>query len=433
MAFRSDVTVDWFASPRIIEVAAPSTEITIQDLHDTCRQLESELTALDEDQLITSAGKENLGGGVQVGITATLLNALVAFEARPGTDYIQCRVNGGNLVAVDDLGADLDSPIFPTAFTQVVTTASSSATTQSQAQLEYTTFSNGIWLDAVNGVALSGSDPLSSLIGNAQTPVNNVPDLNLIQQARGLPKTVYLIGNYTLDTGDDLTNYRLFGQNAVRSFLTINSGAVTTGLEIYECYITGNLDGGTIIRQSVIDTLNYINGFVYESMIANSTISLGGVQSANFFSCYSGVPGTGTPTLDCNGAGSETTPLAIRDYNGGIRLIDLTGGAAVSIDLVAGQVKIDPSCTNGNVVVRGNGKVINAVTGEHMGSGTYFGNLVLLNEANFGDHIHEIWTRLDLDPAKPNTYNDDGSGITNADFTLTKNDNGNGTFTVDKT
>ena len=47
--------------------------------------------------------------------------------------------------------------------------------------------------------------------------------------------------------------------------------------------------------------------------------------------------------------------------------------------------------------------------------------------------VTEIRTRLDLVASNPNTYADDGSSITNNDFTLTKSDNGDGTFDVNRT
>lgn len=47
--------------------------------------------------------------------------------------------------------------------------------------------------------------------------------------------------------------------------------------------------------------------------------------------------------------------------------------------------------------------------------------------------VAEIHTRLDLETANPNTYADDGSTISNTDFTLTKSDNLDGTFDVDRT
>jgi len=102
MTIRTDLTVDWAVSPRIITVAAPSVEITIQDLHDTCRSLEAEPSAMDDKPLIESSGLESLDGVTKVGLTATLQNALVAFEARLGPEYIQCNASGGNLVAIDD-------------------------------------------------------------------------------------------------------------------------------------------------------------------------------------------------------------------------------------------------------------------------------------------------------------------------------------------
>mgnify|MGYP000600332374 FL=1 len=82
MTIRTDVTVDWELSPRLIRVAAPSTGITIQDLVDTCRYHEELLHNLDSAHLIDAAGKEFLGGTTYVGITATLQNARLTFEAR---------------------------------------------------------------------------------------------------------------------------------------------------------------------------------------------------------------------------------------------------------------------------------------------------------------------------------------------------------------
>jgi hypothetical protein len=43
-------------------------------------------------------------------------------------NIVQVTALGGNLVAVDDMGVPLASPVLPTAFTQIVLTASSSAT-----------------------------------------------------------------------------------------------------------------------------------------------------------------------------------------------------------------------------------------------------------------------------------------------------------------
>jgi hypothetical protein len=129
MTIRTDLTIDWEVSPRVITVDSPSVVISMQDLLDSLRNEEAKPANMDDDSIVDAAGKEELGGGVLVGLTVTLLNAKLAFEARPGPDWIQCNAYGGNLVAVDQVGASM-SPVHPTAYTHMVIANSSSATLQ---------------------------------------------------------------------------------------------------------------------------------------------------------------------------------------------------------------------------------------------------------------------------------------------------------------
>ena len=82
MTTRTDVDVEFFSSPRIAEVRAPSTEIIMQDLVDTLRIQEETFQGLVFDKLINASGKEDLGGGVKVGITVAMQNLLLAFAGR---------------------------------------------------------------------------------------------------------------------------------------------------------------------------------------------------------------------------------------------------------------------------------------------------------------------------------------------------------------
>lgn len=126
MTARSDVTINWNTSPRIITVLSPSTNITVQDLLDTCREAEDDLANLTYPQLCTASGKDDLGGGDLTGITVKLLDALLAFESRPGPTFVKCFVGAGNLVAVDSSNVAMD-PIENTDFTQIKVTLSVSA------------------------------------------------------------------------------------------------------------------------------------------------------------------------------------------------------------------------------------------------------------------------------------------------------------------
>lgn len=127
MTVRTDITIDWTTSPRIITVAAPSTELLLQDLVDTLRQAEDEIANMMRPKLLDAAGKQALTATKQVGITVELRDALVAFEARGGPTYEQCFIRDGNLVAYDSADVQLTSSIDPTAFTQVVSEADVSA------------------------------------------------------------------------------------------------------------------------------------------------------------------------------------------------------------------------------------------------------------------------------------------------------------------
>ena len=117
--------VEWYESPRIITILSPLTEISIQELSDQIKDIEDEPANLAFPILILTFGKQPLGGGVFVGITAVLQNAKIAFEARSGPEEVACTITGGNLVAVDENGSTIN-PIHPTAFTQVTIQQSTS-------------------------------------------------------------------------------------------------------------------------------------------------------------------------------------------------------------------------------------------------------------------------------------------------------------------
>jgi hypothetical protein len=91
----------------------------MQELVDQVRAWEDAQINMEYDYILSAAGKENLGGGVLVGITVTLRNAMLAFEARTGPSFVQCKCEGGNLVAVDEYGVPTN-PIAVTAYTQII-------------------------------------------------------------------------------------------------------------------------------------------------------------------------------------------------------------------------------------------------------------------------------------------------------------------------
>ncbi len=77
------IVVDPSLDPRIVTVPiTDGVSITIQSLHDQIRDWEDRQDSLAYPRLVLSSGKEDLGGGVAVGITSTLQNTQVEFEGR---------------------------------------------------------------------------------------------------------------------------------------------------------------------------------------------------------------------------------------------------------------------------------------------------------------------------------------------------------------
>lgn len=381
MTARTDITVDWYASPRIITVLAPSTEVSLQDLVDTARILENEHNAMDDDHLIDAGGKEDLGGGVKVGITATLRNALLAFEDRPGPTFEQCNISGGNLVALDSLGDTQSSPVYPSAYTQVVLANSSSATLQEQTLIQHSSYSGGVHLNS-----LSTNSGTEFPIGTPLTPVNNWTDAKAIAVGNGFIK-YYVYGANILDNTVDIQDSIVVGQNANLTQLVIQDSANVTNVEFWTSYITGVLDGGCIIRESIVDGITYVNGVLFTCMLYTTPIVLGGSTVAHFLNCYSGIPGTGTPIIDFGGSGQG---LSMRGYAGGIKLRNKSGNDSVSIDLVSGQVILEDTVTNGEIVVRGIGKVID-ISGNHIHSGVWNGATIINETVSVNETAEQVW------------------------------------------
>jgi hypothetical protein len=81
MTTRTDISFDFATSPRIAEVAEASDELIMQDYVDTVRPAEDDFQAMSYPHLIDASGKEDLGGGVLVAITASEQNMTLAFES----------------------------------------------------------------------------------------------------------------------------------------------------------------------------------------------------------------------------------------------------------------------------------------------------------------------------------------------------------------
>lgn len=331
MAVRSDISVIWALSPRIIEVAAPSTEVTIQDLVDTLRTLESELGALDDDYLIDAFGKEELGGGVYVAVTLQLQNAKLRFQARSGPEWVACKVSGGNLVALDLLGDPMD-PIAPSAYVTVTYAQAVSAAlvdveidpwaeeipasypigsagylvgnnldakvstrlptagytapdnTGIAAIQNLAAFVGGaVWIDTVNGAA-GTAFPL----GTQRVPVNNFPDALTIAQANSLTQFQVLGYLYIADIEAeevDVSGYRFSGFGAMQSYVSLGWYVLGAELSVFSNLMIEGYVGGSQITcfDCEIPYLADPNGYFFNCVVGE----LAAARDVYLFNCSS--------------------------------------------------------------------------------------------------------------------------------------------------
>jgi len=334
---------------KVITVLAPDTEITIQNLLDSIREFEDELTSMDIPKIASCAGKEPLGGGVVVGLTLTLLDDWqLAFEARSGPSYIQCTVSGGNIVAVNVNGS-----IYPTAFTQVLITASSSATQADLAAIQYASYQNAVWVD-VNSTETGTAYPVYT----RESPGNNIQDAVTVANERGF-STIQLLSDITLQTGDILTGFKLVGVSHILTNVTIETGAICGNLQISKCWVTGVLDGGTEIEDSIVSDLVYFNGHIHNCGLVG-TVTLDGNKKAVFSDCKT-IDQDHPLVLDMGGSGQS---VAIPNYSGLLTIRNLSDATQeVGLGLNAGMVILDNTITAGTIIIGGNGILMHTQTG----------------------------------------------------------------------
>lgn len=105
----SPIEFDPYASPiKLINITSPTSEVSIQELITTIRDWIDELANIQHEQIILSSGKEDLGGGVYVGLTMELSDEWrIKFWDGVGVGYIK----DGTLVPTSGYGG---TPIEPT-------------------------------------------------------------------------------------------------------------------------------------------------------------------------------------------------------------------------------------------------------------------------------------------------------------------------------
>lgn len=186
-------------------------------------------------------------------------------------------------------------------------------------------------------------------IGTLGTPSSNVTDAVVIAQREGID-TLFFVGSYLLY--EDVHNFILKGSNKVLTNLSIFDIANVTNCTIEDCHITGVLDGNNLIRNSVVDGINYFNGVIQDSEL-QGTITLGGNAIAKFKNCsmnsFEDIP----PVIDMGISGQDCMMV---NYAGYLKFINFNSATNyIGVGLSGGDVIVDGTCVDGSIVINGIG------------------------------------------------------------------------------
>lgn len=212
-------------------------------------------------------------------------------------------------------------------------------------------------------------------IGAHSKPAKLLSDALIILANEGL-SIIHSEKDATIDSGLDYTGLMFVGASKTKTTFTITAAAITDDCEFYDAHVTGTLDGDTLLKDCLIDNINYVTGYIEQCVLGPGTILLGAGAVAHFLNCYRGGALTGYPTIDMGGSG---TALSMQNYAGEVRITNKTGGETVNIGLQSGEVRLTSTVTSGLIKISGRGRLVDDVTGEDIVTGTY-GSLTVVNE-----------------------------------------------------
>jgi hypothetical protein len=242
-----------------------------------------------------------------------------------------------------------DSVFVPTlgAYTVNTETRVSNLVDSAVARLDLAQLQEYVFIDTINGT------PGTDLgIGVPTNPVNNIADAFTIAVRDKLlgfsVRGVVLLDRAVTGWAFKAT---VTGQGTVDFNSQVTSGCTFNGL-----IITGDAAGGSInAAYCHILTLTNVHGS-FNQCALNSLFTPGDDTTTTLAYCYSNVPGSGTPVINLGVLQSDN--LQVRAYSGGLELQNIdVPTQKVSVDMISGHLKLHSSCTAGEVVARGLGKI----------------------------------------------------------------------------
>jgi hypothetical protein len=312
---------------------------------------------------IRSVGGDDLPGSKALGATFFLASD---WKIRPYEASHKLVING-NLYSEDGSDPFLDT--IGTFTVRIIQQVSSlvDSTVQQLREIEYASYGGCVTVDTVNGVPGTTYN-----IGTIENPVDNIADALLIDNERF--NKLCLVSNILLNSGNNLAGYTIEGRSHINTLVTIESSAIVDDINIYNCHLTGVMDGGVDVTFCVIENLTYMSGHIHQSSL-QGTLILGGTEDAFIVNC-SQADNDIIPIISMGGSGQN---LVMPNYAGYIKIKNLTGSNKAYVGLNYGKVILDTATvTSGTVEVGGIGYLADELENPIL-TGTWNSGVTIIN------------------------------------------------------
>lgn len=215
-------------------------------------------------------------------------------------------------------------------------------------QMYHMAYAEQVVVDEINGQA-GTTFPL----GTHEYPVSNVTDAVTIANIHGF-QNIHINGAVTIGSGVDVSGYTILAERSLGNSVIVENGAITNGTYFTDLTISGVMNGSVRYTTCVLGAIDNFDGGAKNSLLTN-TINITG-NGANYFT-------------DCDTYITESGESALKEINVGDNLLNIircrgtykitnkTGDSTTAIDLVAGIINVDSTCTVGEIHISGLSRV----------------------------------------------------------------------------
>ena len=281
-----------------------------------------------------------------------------------------------------------------------------------QSNVETLLFNEHVHID-VNG----GVPGTTGTIGTHGNPVNNLTDALVIAGIKKLSE-LQIAEDLTVLASHNIDGISIIGSHAIKSEITLTSGCSTSLAQFSNCQLTGVAAGPIIVRESLISDLSGFQGIAFQSAVTGYIRPASSVNASMLLQCYAEAPEVDAE-LDMADA---TNGIAIRDWNGPMKVTNLTLDIPVCFDYAAARLTIDTTVSNGRVHITGSGGL---VTDNSTGTAD-----IDVTGAMTADQLKDVYKLLGLDISDAITITPAGADSASGDIDVTFTGDGVSTTTM---